>query len=282
MRGDSVAVGAVVMASSVGRTAENLAAMESYILRAERQSLDIVLFPELCLTGYTTKPEIREAALSRNDPAVERLAALANKTGVTVLAGMAERDNDRIYASHLVARPSGAMGVYRKLHLSPPEQDVFSYGSETPVFVSESLRFGVQLCYDAHFPELSTLYALKGVDAVFMPHASPNGDPELKLQSWLRHLTARAYDNSVFIVAGNLCGDNGLGLSFPGTALFIGPDGNVATSMTTQTGGMLVHRLRREELDAVRGHRMRYFLPNRRPELYGDLAKRETGENAGG
>jgi len=273
MTKETIAVGAVVMASFVGKTADNLATMESYILQAARESLDLVLFPELSLTGYTTKPEIQDAALSLEDEAVRRIVELAGETGVTVLAGMAERADGRVYAAHFVARPSGAVGVYRKVHLSPPEKDLFTQGSDTPVFTAGSVRFGLQLCYDAHFPELSALYAIKGVDAVFMPHASPNGAPEEKLTSWLRHLTARAFDNSVFIVASNLCGDNGMGLRFPGTALFISPDGYVAASLKTETGGMLVHRLRREELDAVRSHRMRYFLPNRRPDLYGDLSR---------
>ncbi len=72
---------------------------------------------------------------------------------------------------------------------------------------------GIQLCYDAHFPELSTRMAVNGADIIFMPHASPRGTPSQKLTSWLRHLTARAFDNGVFIVACNQNGDNQKGCS---------------------------------------------------------------------
>lgn len=85
----------------------------------------------------------------------------------------------------------------------------------------------------------------------------------------MRHLPARAYDNSVFILAWNLVGENGEGLTFPGLAMAIGPSGDViASSISDHEEKMLVVHLKADELDRVRGHRMRYFLPNRRPELY--------------
>ena len=127
---------------------------------------------------------------------------------------------------------------------------------------------GIQLCYDAHFPELSTRMAVDGVDIIFMPHASPRGTPQEKFDSWMRHLTARAFDNGVFIVACNQVGENQKGLDFPGLAVVVGPSGNILTEKTTGREAMLVTDLKAEELSAIRDHKMRYFLPNRRPELY--------------
>ena len=151
-----------------------------------------------------------------------------NPCNVTVLAGFAERDGKSVYASHLVAASDGSSGVYRKIHLGPPEIGVFNAGNSLEIFSAEGTQFSIQLCYDAHFPELSTLHALKGAEIIFMPHASPRGTPHEKLAGWLRHLTARAYDNSVFIVASNLAGDNGHGLEFPGAAAILAPSGKAS------------------------------------------------------
>jgi N-carbamoylputrescine amidase len=127
---------------------------------------------------------------------------------------------------------------------------------------------GIQLCYDAHFPELTTRMAVDGADIIFMPHASPRGTPQKKLDSWMRHLSARAFDNGIYIVACNQVGKNQMGLGFPGLAVAIGPSGNILKDKTTDREGVLITDLKAEELSAVRDHRMRYFLPNRRPELY--------------
>jgi N-carbamoylputrescine amidase len=110
--------------------------------------------------------------------------------------------------------------------------------------------------------------AIKGADLIFIPHASPRGTPEEKYRSWMRHLTARAFDNGLFVVACNQTGENDKGLYFPGIAVIIGPSGNVIKKNLSNREGLIVVNLKSKDLDRVREHRMRYFLPNRRPELY--------------
>jgi len=146
---------------------------------------------------------------------------------------------------------------------------VFKPGNRISLFETHGIKFGIQLCYDAHFPELATRMAVDGADVIFMPHASPRGTPQEKLDSWMRHLSARAFDNGVFIVACNQVGGNQKGLEFPGLAVVVGPSGNILTEKTTGRESMLVTDLKADDLSDVRDHKMRYFLPNRRPELYG-------------
>jgi N-carbamoylputrescine amidase len=110
--------------------------------------------------------------------------------------------------------------------------------------------------------------AVKGADMIFIPHASPRGTPGEKYRSWMRHLPARAYDNSLFIIACNQTGKSEKGLEFPGIALILGPSGEVIDKEISGKECMMVTDLKAEDLDRVRSHRMRYFLPNRRPELY--------------
>lgn len=105
-------------------------------------------------------------------------------------------------------------------------------------------------------------------DCRCLPNTSSKDDPKAKFKSWSRHLTARAYDNSIFIAAVNQVGDNGCGLSFPGVAMVIDPSGNIYEKYTGDYETMLVADLKKSAMEHVRGHRMRYFLPNRRPEIY--------------
>jgi len=71
-------------------------------------------------------------------------------------------------------------------------------------------------------------------------------------------------------VACNQTGKNNRGLEFPGIAVIIGPSGEVINKDLSGREGIIVANLKAKDLNRVRNHRMRYFLPNRRPELYSD------------
>jgi len=264
-----IRIAAVIFNSPVGQVQQNLDRMLPWIEKAKTKAADLICFPELNVTGYSTDSIIKNFAESIPGPISRQLEQMARDTGIIVLAGMAERDaNGRLFASHLVVSPAGISGVYRKLHIAPPERALFSSGDHISVFNLAGANLGIQLCYDAHFPELSTRMAVDGVDIIFMPHASPRGTPPEKLDSWMRHLSARAFDNGVFIVACNQVGKNQKGLEFPGLAVIIGPSGNIVKEKIIGREGMLVADLTEDDLSRVRDHKMRYFLPHRRPDLY--------------
>ena len=266
---NDIRIAAVIFNSPINQVRHNLDRMAPWVKEAKKEGADLICFPELNVTGYSTDPGIKDSAEPIPGPISRQLEHMAQADQIVILAGMAEKDeNDRIFASHLVATPKGIAGSYRKLHIAPPERAVFSPGNQVPLFNLPGLNLAIQLCYDVHFPELSTRMAVDGADIIFMPHASPRGTPPQKLTSWMRHLTARAFDNGIFIVACNQSGDNQKGLDFPGIAMVIGPSGDVLKDNIGGREAMIVTDLKADVLAAVRGHRMRYFLPHRRPELY--------------
>jgi N-carbamoylputrescine amidase len=275
----TIRVAAVIFNSPRNRTHENIERMEDWVAVARREGADIVCFPELNITGYGVDPGIRDSAEPLPGEVGNRLATMAERHQAVILAGVAEKGGEgRTFASHLVAGPQGWRGVYRKLHIAPPEKNTFAPGRSVPIFEAAGIRFGVQLCYDAHFPELATRMAIDGAEVIFMPHASPRGTPQDKHNSWMRHLPARAFDNAVFVVACNQVGENGAGLAFPGIGIVIGPDGRVITAQTFVREGLLVVDLDADLFLAVRGHPMRYFLPHRRLDIYPGLPKRRPNQ----
>ncbi len=264
-----IRIAAVVCRCPVGRVRHNLEAMAGWVRTALAHKAAIICFPELNVTGYSIRPEIRDLAEPVPGPSSSAIETLARDAGLMILAGLVEKtQNGRIFASHLVVGPDGLMGIYRKLHVAPPERHLFSQGEAVPLFCWRKVKFGVQLCYDAHFPELSTRMALDGADLIFMPHASPRGTPAAKYVSWTRHLPARAFDNGVFLVACNQTGDNQAGLTFPGLAVVLDPAGKLLRKDFQEDDGLILADLHAEVLEKVRRHPMRYFLPNRRPEIY--------------
>lgn len=264
-----VRIATIVFRSPVGKIKENLDRTAYFVEQAKQQKASIVCFPEMHITGYSTNKKIADFSETIPGTISNKLISIASESGLVILAGLAEKTSSgEIFASHLVVKPSGQINVYRKLHLAPPEQSIFSPADQVPLFEACGLKFGIQLCYDAHFPELSTCMAEAGADAIFFPHASPRGTCKNKLDSWTRHLPARAFDNGIFIVACNQTGTNDNGLEFPGIALAIKPSGEILNKKITDGEGMLLSDLKAKDLSHVRNHKMRYFLPNRRRKLF--------------
>ncbi len=267
-------IAAVCMRSETGRIRENLDKTAFHVSQAAEAGAEIICFPELSITGYTLEDPMRVYGEEKSESAVEEIVDMARSAGVIIIAGLVERSlEDKPHISQIVAGPRGLVGVYRKTHLSPPEAEKYQAGQEMPVYSSQEVTFGVQLCYESHFPEISTVMALKGAEILFLPHASPRGTPAEKLASWLRHMPGRAFDNALYVVACNQVAEKGENLSFPGVALAIGPDGRVQESYTGDRERVMLVELKAGLLEEVRGHRMKYFMPYRRPELYKKLCE---------
>ncbi|MCG8636969.1 MAG: amidohydrolase [Desulfobacterales bacterium] len=258
----------VIQHCPAGNFDTNLARTLAAVSRAAARKADVVVFPEMNLTGYVTGEKIGSVACPVESRWIQKLQQESDRHNLIILTGLVEQETEsRLFATHLIIRPGLSPAYYRKLHLSPFEARYFTPGDRVRVFEGKGVNFGIQLCYDAHFPELSTSMALKKADIIFIPHASPRGTSDEKFTSWMRHLTARAFDNGVFVVAVNQTGENGDGLSFPGVALAIGPDGHLVSKNTGNIETIHMVEMDMDALDRVRSHKMRYFLPNRRANL---------------
>jgi predicted amidohydrolase len=270
-----IRVAAVCMNAVPGQIDQNLETIQSFISKAADQGVKILCFPELSVTGYVTETPETISPPSVFRETSDRILEMARLNDITVLAGLIESTDEGTnpYITQIVANQDGTLWKYRKTHLSPLETRSYRAGEEIQVYQSSHLNFGIQLCYETHFPEMSTLMALKGVEAIFMPHASPRGTPLEKTDSWLRHLPSRAFDNAVYVIACNQSSEIEEGLSFPGVVLALSPSGRILAKYSGRGQELVFVDLRTIELEEVRNHRMKYFLPNRRPELYKEIAR---------
>ena len=259
----------VVQNCLAGNYEKNLESTKNFIGIAIEKGAQLIVFPEMNLTGYMVNDDICSVSRAVTEDMLNLFRDIAKISQATIMVGLAEKTQDKnIYASHFVFNPNGSSDVYRKIHISPFEKKYFSAGNQISIFNSHDLIFGVQLCYDAHFPELSQAMALKQADIIFIPHASPRGTSQEKFDSWARHLRARAFDNGLYIAALNQTGDNMKGLSFPGICLLIGPDGNVVYKSIDDSEEVHIITIKKTVLSDVRSHPMRYYLPNRRTDLF--------------
>jgi N-carbamoylputrescine amidase len=194
-----------------------------FLEKGAENKCDLVIFPELNLTGYVTGNEVCDTAVKLDFDLIKKLEDLSNDYRISFLCGLAEKKDKKVFASHIFLKKGKFAGIYRKIQPGPPELLQVSPGEEISLFELNGWKFGVQLCFDAHFPEISTIMAKKGAELIIIPHASPRGTSKEKFESWKRHLPARAYDNGLYVIAFNQCGLNKKNLYFPGVSFVVNP-----------------------------------------------------------
>jgi predicted amidohydrolase len=273
---DSIRIAMVSCAAPFGAVDDNIDTMVRCLDLPGTQGADIVCFPECSLTGYALAEDMKDLAEEVPGPLTAQLGRICAGRGCTVIAGLIERAGGAFFITQAVIGTGGLIGAYRKMHLSPGEQRLFTAGSSAPLFSFRGFSFGIGLCYDAHFPELAGLYALAGADIIFYPHASPPPETaEEKMSRWLRYLPARAYDNGLYVSACNQSGDNGRGMVFQEASLILDPKGMMLDSSPGSGGAVAAADIRRDVIARVRSSSMGYFLKERRPDAYGDLTRKK-------
>lgn len=239
-----VTVGAVNFHSIWGDKAANLEKIKQFIIEGASQGVDILAFPELCLSGYEAdeKRELHsQLAETIPGPAVDVVCELAAEHNMYVTFGMPEQDPDDPninYISCPFIGPEGLIGTYRKLHLGVPpmfaESECFAVGDSVPVFETRFGPVGVLICVDFwNFPELARILMLKGARVILNCTASmdsPNRPAYMTQQTG-----ARATENVLYTASANLVGKENT-KSYYGYSTIAGPSFPRFTHIYAQAG----------------------------------------------
>lgn len=256
----------------------------SLVETAKDYKCQLAVFPEyftvqLLTLGDVKRPiqeQIRD--LSKQVPRyMELMSGLARKHKMYICAGtipVHEPDDDRIYNECFFFSPKGEYGIQGKVHMTRFEDEEWMISPRGGLKIFET-AFGkvvVLICYDVEFPENVRALALAGADLVLVPTAlmAPYGFIPRAM------VPTRAYENQVFLAYANRCGREGA-FEYYGESCVIGPDG--AELARAGAGEALITAdLDRERLAASRA--LNTYLPDRRPEIYGALARPAAGPRA--
>jgi predicted amidohydrolase len=165
------------VAVQVGAVDDNRGLVRSLADQALTAGSDLVVFPELAVSGYTTdRALVQEVAEPLDGPTVGMLTELTARRGGLVATGLCERDGDVFYNSVVVVGRDGPVLHYRKLHLFDEENDVYAPGDlGLPVADTDWGRLGACVCYDLRFVEVLRVLSLRGADLVVAPAAWVGG-----------------------------------------------------------------------------------------------------------
>jgi predicted amidohydrolase len=262
------------ISSERGSKKENLTKIEELTLRAKRQAADLVIFPELCLTGYVVKDQLYELAETIPGPSTKRIEELARKTGMYVVFGMpelSEKTRATMYNTAVYIGPEGIIGKYHKMYLPThsvfEEKRYFRPGYQTAAFDTQIGKIGLCICYDLFFPEVTRLTRLAGAQLIVCISASPS-----VRRSYFEILTAaRALENTSYLAYVNLVGVED-GLQFWGGSRLLSPTGDIIARAKYDEEDFVLCEVDFNDIKSAEA-----FIPtlrDLRPELFDELKKR--------
>ena len=168
----------------------NLAATIEKIEAAKAEGVDLVVFPELSLTGYFVRERFHEAALRMDSPEIKQLAG-ATKGTAAVVGFIEESQAMNFYNSALVAVDGEILFAYRKLNLPNygvfEERKIFSGGKHVRVFKIKGLTIAPFICNDLWHPSLPYLGITQKADifiTMFNSSRGSMGNEFSNIESW--------------------------------------------------------------------------------------------------
>jgi len=302
---ERIRAAAVQFNHAPGDKSYNMERIRAFVEEAAVQKVDLITFPEMCITGYWHVRKLSRAEiLTLAEPvpagdATRQLLALAAEHNMTIGAGLIEvADSGALYNTYVVAMPDGRIASHRKLHCFISEH--MADGDAFTVFdIPQGARVGVLICYDNNIGENVRITALKGSEILLAPHQtggcdSPSPrcmgriDPRLwhnrqadpgaieaefrgpKGREWLMHwLPARAHDNGLYLIY-----SNGVGLDDDevrtGNAMILDPYGDILVETWAARDEMVIADLDPDLLEMATGRR---WIKTRRPALYAPLTE---------
>jgi predicted amidohydrolase len=266
-----IRIAAVQTGPRFGEVARNLEEVRTLV---RSQAADLYVLPELFATGYLFENRDEVARFAEEypgGPVSSFLAGLSRETGALIAGGFAERTRDgKLYNSGALFDHGRPLACYRKIHLFDREWSWFDPGDLPPrAHASPAGRVGPMICFDWIFPETARALALEG--AQILAHMA-----NLVLPFCQEAMVTRCLENRVFAVTANRTGRDERGataLAFTGRSQILGPDGARLAQASPDRAEIIV-----AEVDPARADEKRITAANdlfrdRRPGLYGALAR---------
>lgn len=278
---EKISVTLAQMNPSLENKESNLKKMQSWIERAAHEESDLIVFPEMSLTGYSLRDDV--FALSEPIPgdSVKKLEKIAVENNLYVIFGMPEMSDKLkgvIYNSAVLLGPQGYIGKYRKQFLPThgpfEELRYFRPGPVPEVFETSIGTIGLQICFDAFLPEVSRFLAVEGADILVNISAAPaigKAYSRWGRASFETVIPARAMENTVFFVYCNLTGIEN-NILFCGGSEIAAPNGEQICKLKYDVEDFLTVKLDLSKIEKTR--RSFTFLTHIRPELYDRISDR--------
>ncbi len=217
----------------------------------------------------TGKTLFNSLAVSVPGELTDRIAAIAKQYSMYIIAPIYENDGGAIYNTAVIFDRQGKiMGKHRKTLLPVMETWLVSTGNEYKVYETDFANIAIATCWELAYPEISSIFALKGADIIFNPTMAKDNKPGKSLDTAPMFIT-RARDNSVYIVPVVLGKDGNGIIDFNGNVVAeaVGKENVVITADIDFSEERVSNSKWWETIDGTNNIRALH-VKSRRPEMY--------------
>jgi predicted amidohydrolase len=248
--------------------AANLARIERLAQACALEQAELLIAPELFLTGYNMGDDTPSMAEPANGPSSRQASEIARRHGLSLIYGYPEKTAEGVYNSALAIDKDGkVVANYRKAHLfGDLERRCFVPGRDVVTTRIGGLTIGLAICYDVEFPEFIRAIVLQGADLIVVPTCLTA--PYWEIPTTI--VRARAYENQVFLAYSNHVGTE-RDFDYIGLSGIVGPDGRDIARAGQNNETLMFAEITPAQYAASRAANT--YLRDRRPELYGPVAK---------
>lgn len=183
---------------------ERYAWLEQQTCELIDSGIDLIVCPELYMTGYDVGENLRQSAEPVNGNFAARVSALAKETETAIVYGYPEMDGDVLYNSALCIGADGTTLANHRKSVLPPgfERRYFQTGSTLTLLKIKSVMVAIIICYESEFPESVRNVARLGAEVVVVPTAAGSQWEQVPTKV----IPVRAYENGVFMLWANYSG----------------------------------------------------------------------------
>lgn len=274
---------------------DNFKQLVSAVMKAKKYQVQLISFPELYLTGYSLDPQLaQKLSVYKNSEYIKRVQQVAKNNQMAIILPYAEKAKDKFgklqyYDSIALIDSDGKLlESYKKTHLFALAERLNWSAGNGPYNVYQLNGFPVGLlnCYEAEFPELQRILALKGAKLIVIPTAAdnfytkPSGQitkvPYPDISKLL--IPAAAYANNIFIAYSNRTGYEDLGKDkwlFQGNSVIADPHGKILLAAQHRQNTLLIADILPSAYGPTHPENANY-LRDRRPQLYQELTKNKV------
>ena len=249
------------IAPRLGNTEYNFEHCRKMVGEAAGDGVDLIVFPELALTGYLLKDMVAQVGLSTWDGKIQELSRLSGN--ISILLGLVEQGEDHFFYNSAFYFEAGALAERRRKGHLPTygmfdEGRYFTQGNRVEAFSSRFGRVGVMICEDAWHPINPYILCQDGAQILFIISNSPvRGMTEtgdfLSVQNWQLICRSYALLYSCFVIYVNRVGCED-GVSFSGCSQVVGPHGDVLESLPFLEEAVATVKIDLNELPKARIH----------------------------
>ena len=236
---------------------ENMDICEQLFESAAENRADLIVFPELSLTGFSMDMSLAE---SSDGDTSAFFSECAERYGAACVFGYAERIGDELHNRLAYADKQGQIQArYSKMHPFTYGGEIFAKGGSPVCFCIDDMYIGLTICYDLRFPELYQELS-KSCGCIIVSASWPKS----RREHWLTLLRARAIENQCYIIGCNRTG-NGDGIEYCGDSVVFSPDGLLVADGADRCGIVLC------EISGQTVSEIRKAFPlkqDRRPVMY--------------